>query len=109
MREQRLEMQIFLTPELVFFSILHFSLKCTVGSTKCPIRRGKGLTLGVHFQLAEISAELTDVQGRRRMPQGQSKANAMRLEKEAIPGTKQPAAAPLNKSIEDLVPCVYLM
>lgn len=43
------------------------------------------------------------------MPQGRSKANTVPVEKEAIPGTKQPAAAPLNKSNEGSVPCVYHM
>lgn len=74
MREQGLEIQIFLTPGLVLLSILHCNLKCTVGSTKCPIKRGKGLTLGVYFQLAEIRTELREVQGRKRMPQGQKQS-----------------------------------
>lgn len=50
---------------------------------------GKGLNLRVHFQLAEISAELMDVQERSKLPQGLSNANAVPMEKEAIPGTNQ--------------------
>ena len=91
---QGLEIQIFLIPKLVFLSTLHFNLKCTV---KYKTSFGKGSTLTVHFQLAEISSELTCVQGSSRMPQGLSNAKAAPMERKAIPGTKQPATAPLNK------------